>query len=76
MLSLADGLGIGIGFTLALAALGAVRELLGTGMLTFYETSLQIMPAAFEPFTFMVEAPGAFVCLGLMLAVMNLFESK
>ena len=76
MLSLADGLGIGIGFTLALAALGAVRELLGTGMLTFYEKSLQIMPAAFEPFTFMVEAPGAFVCLGLMLAVMNLFETK
>jgi electron transport complex protein RnfE len=76
MLSLADGLGIGIGFTLALAALGAVRELLGTGMLTFYENSLQVMPAAFEPFTFMVEAPGAFVCLGLMLAVMNLFGSK
>lgn len=71
--SLADGLGIGIGFTLSLAALGAVRELFGTGMLTFWETPIQIFGPSFQSFTFMVEAPGAFVCLGLMLCVMNLF---
>ena len=70
--SLADGLGIGIGFTLALGALGAVREILGNG--TFYGISL--FGPSFEPFKFMVEAPGAFVGLGLMLCVMNMLESK
>jgi len=74
--SLADGLGIGIGFTLALAALGAVRELLGAGTLTFWETPIQILSPTIQPFTFMVEAPGAFVCLGLMLCLMNLVGSK
>ena len=74
--SLADGLGIGIGFTLALAALGAVRELLGAGTLTFWETPIQILSPTVQPFTFMVEAPGAFVCLGLMLCLMNLVGSK
>jgi H+/Na+-translocating ferredoxin:NAD+ oxidoreductase subunit E len=74
--SLADGMGIGIGFTLALAALGAVRELLGAGTLTFWETPIQILSPNIQPFTFMVEAPGAFVCLGLMLCLMNLVGSK
>ncbi len=74
--SLADGLGIGIGFTLALAALGAVRELFGNGTLTIWETPIQIFGPAFQPFTFMVEAPGAFICLGLMLCLMNLVGSK
>ena len=50
----------------------AVREILGNG--TFYGISL--FGPSFEPFTFMVEAPGAFVGLGLMLCVMNMLESK
>jgi electron transport complex protein RnfE len=69
-------LGIGIGFTLALGALGAVRELFGTGMLTVWETPIRIFGDAYQPFTFMVEAPGAFVCLGLMLCLMNLVGNK
>lgn len=68
MLSLADGLGMGIGFTIALGALGAVREVLGSG--TFL--GAQVFGPSFQPFTFMVEAPGAFVSLGLMLCLMNL----
>lgn len=70
LFSIADGLGIGIGFTLSLAALGGVREILGTG--TFYGAS--VFGPSFQPFTFMIQAPGAFVCLGLMLCIMNLFE--
>ncbi len=70
--SFADGLGMGIGFTLSLAALGAVRELFGNGTLTIWETPIQIFGPSFQPFTFMVEAPGAFICLGLMLCVMNM----
>ncbi len=74
--SLLDGLGIGLGFTLSLMALAAVRELLGTGMLTFWVTPIQIFSPSYQPFTFMIEAPGAFVALGLMLCVMNLVGKK
>ncbi len=69
-LSLADGLGMGLGFTLALGTLGAVREVLGNG--SFYGIDL-FGPS---PFVFMVEAPGAFVGLGLLLCVMNMLESR
>jgi electron transport complex protein RnfE len=74
--SFLDGLGFSIGFTLALIALAAVRELLGTGALTFWEKPIQIFGPSFQPFSFMIEAPGAFVALGLMLCVMNLIGKK
>jgi electron transport complex protein RnfE len=74
--SFLDGLGIGIGFTLSLIALAAVRELLGTGALTFWVKPIQIFGPSFQPFSFMIEAPGAFVALGLMLCVMNLVGKK
>ena len=75
--SIADGLGIGIGFTLSLAALGAVRELLGNGTLTIW-TGLPVFEigSGFLPFAFMLEAPGAFIGLGLMLCGMNLIGKK
>ena len=81
-LSIADGLGIGIGFTLSLAALGSLRELFGANNLTIWTTPTSIIGVQevfgphFQPFTFMVQAPGAFVCLGLMLCLMNLLGSK
>jgi electron transport complex protein RnfE len=74
--SFLDGLGIGIGFSLSLIALAAVRELLGTGKLTFWVIPIQIFGPSFQPFRFLVEAPGAFVALGLMLCVMNLVGKK
>ncbi len=77
--SLLDGLGIGIGFTLSLAALAAVRELLGTGLLTVWKDwglAFDVFGPAYKPFTFMVEAPGAFVALGLMLCLMNLVPKR
>jgi electron transport complex protein RnfE len=80
--STADGLGIGIGYTLALGALGAVREILGTGSLKgeipflFSYHLPNLFGHAFKPFSFMVEAPGAFVGLGLMLCLMNLTAKK
>ncbi len=72
MASLADGLGIGIGFTLALGSLGAIREILGYGTILGHN----IMGPSFEPFSFVVQAPGAFMCLGLMLCLMNLAGKK
>ena len=74
--SLLDGLGMGIGFTLSLMALAAVRELLGTGMLTIWVTPIQIFGPSYQPFSFMVEAPGSFMALGLMLCLMNLVGKK
>jgi Na+-translocating ferredoxin:NAD+ oxidoreductase subunit E len=68
----ADGLGIGLGFTLSLGALGAVREILGTGHFLGYA----VLGANYEPFSFMVQAPGAFVALGLMLCLMNIVGKK
>jgi electron transport complex protein RnfE len=72
--SIADGLGIGVGFTIALGALAGIREAFGAGAISvpFSDTVIHVFGPSFQPFTFMVEAPGAFVCLGLMLAVMNL----
>jgi electron transport complex protein RnfE len=70
--SFADGLGIGIGFTLSLAALATFREVLGSG--TFL--NIPVFGPSFKPFGFMVEAPGAFVCLGLMLCIMNMLGKK
>lgn len=82
--SAADGLGMGIGFTLSLATLGGLREVLGAGTLTLWGAPLFDGPIfdianffpGFQPFGFMVQAPGAFVCLGLMLCGMNLVGSK
>lgn len=76
--SLADGLGIGIGFTLSLGALGMVREVIGTGCFTIpFGAKFTLLSGDwYTPFAFMVQAPGAFVCLGLMLCLMNLVPNK
>jgi electron transport complex protein RnfE len=65
-----DGLGIGLGYTLSLTVLGAIREVLGQGTLF----GIDVMWSSFRPFTFMTEAPGAFVSLGILLAIMNSFS--
>ncbi|MDH6533921.1 electron transport complex subunit E [Parabacteroides sp. 52] len=61
-----DGIGIGLGFTLALTLLGSVRELLGTGKLF----NLTIMPEEFGALIFVL-APGAFIALGFLIALVN-----
>ncbi|HOP46187.1 MAG TPA: electron transport complex subunit E [Desulfobacteraceae bacterium] len=70
--SVADGLGMGIGFTLSLTFLGGIREIIGSGTLFGHS----IMWDSFEPFSIMVQAPGAFICLGLILALMNWISVK
>ncbi len=67
--SIADGLGHGLGFTISLTVLGAVREILGAG--TFF-SKITLFGPDFVPFSFIVKPPGAFVCLGLLLGVMNI----
>ena len=70
--SLMDALGMGVGFTLSLFALSAVREILGKG--SFY--GMSVFGPSFQPFSFLIEAPGAFVSLGLMLCIMNMLGKK
>lgn len=66
-LAIADGLGMGLGFTMSLTFLGSIREILGAG--TWF--GHPVLWEGFQPFSVMVEAPGAFLCLGLILAAMN-----
>lgn len=62
-----DGLGMGLGFTVALTAIGAVRELLGSGTVF----GLRVMPGGYEPVSIMVLAPGAFFVLSVLTALQN-----
>ena len=66
-----DGLGMGLGFTLALTVIGALRELLGTGEIFGF----RIMPESFEPVSIMIMAPGAFFVLAILTALQNRFKA-
>ncbi len=64
--SVMDGIGMGLGFTLALTLLGATRELLGTGKIF----SFTMFPENYGALVFVL-APGAFICLGYLIAIIN-----
>jgi electron transport complex protein RnfE len=65
--SIADGLGMGPGFTCAITMICAVRELFGAGTLL----GVQVMPAGYMPMDLLVKPAGGFIVLGLMMALMN-----
>lgn len=67
-----DGIGMGLGFTLALVILGGVREILGNG--TFL--GIQLFGEGFQPATIMILPPGAFIMLGIILAIIQLVSHK
>ena len=69
--SICDGIGIGIGFTLALTILGFVRELLGNGAVFGYS----IFPESMKMLVFVL-APGAFITLGLLMAIVNSVKNR
>ena len=71
-LSIFDGIGVGIGFTIGLTAIGIVRELLGAGTLF----GKQVIPASYEPISIFILAPAAFLALSLLCALMNKVKSK
>jgi len=70
--SLVDGLGMGLGFTLALVALGSIRELLGSGSLF----GLALVGAEVPRVLVFVLPPGAFITLGLLLWAMNALDAR
>ena len=70
LLSIADGIGMGVGFTLGLAVLGTVREILGAGSVTVWGNLNFVIPGM-QPAILMILAPGGFIALGFILALMN-----
>ena len=78
--SIFDGLGMGLGFTFGLSCLGAVREILGAGQLFGF----QILPLAdkasgtpgYTPITIFIMAPGAFLVLAFLVAIMGIVRKK
>ncbi|QEK12314.1 electron transport complex subunit E [Crassaminicella thermophila] len=70
--SAVDGIGMGLGFTIALTILGSVREILGAGSIF----GKVLFGASFQPALIMILPPGAFLALGLLLALLNLIQSK
>lgn len=74
-LSLADGIGMGLGFTCALAVLASIRELIGTGSLTVWG-DLAFNLKGYTSLLLVTLPPGGFITLGLLLAVMNRIELR
>lgn len=72
LLSIFDGIGMGLGFTCSLTIIGLIRELIGAGTVF----NVRIMPAAYEPFSIFVMAPGAFFVLALLTAIQNKLKLK
>ncbi len=70
--SIIDALGMGIGFTLALSVLGAIREIFSTGKIF----EIQIMPDWFVPCAAMAMPAGAFITLGMLLGLVNLISKR
>ena len=72
LLSVMDGVGMGLGFTLALTLVSVIREFIGNG--TFFGT--QVLPESVEPIAIFVQPPGAFLVLAAIIAVMNAIGIK
>ncbi len=70
--SIFDGLGMGLGFTLGLLAISALRELVGAGTFLGY----QVLPTGYEPVNIFIMAPGAFLVLALLTAFLNHRKAK
>ena len=68
--SMIDGLAMGIGFTLSLSLISIIREILGTGRLTLFDTTVFTISGMNPAFIFMF-APGAFLTMGLLLGLFN-----
>ena len=68
----ADGIGMGIGFTLALTVMATFREILGNGTWA----GMRVMPHTYDPMLMAILAPGAFITLGTLMATINMIKEK
>lgn len=75
--SAVDGLGMGLGYTLTVVVLGAIRELFGSGtLLSGTNFVINVFGDKFQPAGIFVAPPGAFIVLGIMIAVFNVMLKK
>ena len=72
LLSVFDGVGMGLGFTISLTILGLIRELVGAGT----AFGVQVLPKSYNPIGIFVKAPGAFLVIAFMIMVMNACGKK
>lgn len=70
--SIFDGLGMGVGFTLAITLIGSIRELIGNGTIF----GLPLFGTSFEPMLLFVLAPGGFITFGSMIGLVNIVQAK
>ena len=70
--SMADGLGMGLGFTLALTLLACLREILGAGTVF----GMQVFPEGFKPMTIAIQPAGGFILLGLLLGAISVITAR
>lgn len=70
--SACDGIGMGLGFTIALGCMGLIREFIGSGT----AFGMTVLPEAFPKTLLFVMAPGAFFTLAVMMAVLNNIKNK
>lgn len=70
--SMADGIGMGLGFTLSLSVVATIRELLGNGTWL----GIRILPQSYNPMLIAILAPGAFFTLGFLMAAINMLKEK
>ena len=74
--SAADGLGMGLGFTLVIVIIGAFREILGNGTLTLFNTELLTSVPGFTPALVFIMPPGGFLAIGFLMALKQKFWKK
>lgn len=70
--SIADGIGMGLGFTLSLTVIATIREILGNGTWL----NIRVLPETYSPMLVAILAPGAFITLGFLMALMNMLKEK
>ncbi len=75
-ISVADGIGMGIGYTIIIAGLAAFRELFGTGQIVFLNATLISLPAFYKPPNILMLFPGAFILFGLIVAASHALNRR
>ncbi len=70
--SMLDGLGMGLGFMLAIIIIASIREILGVGTIL----DIRILPASYKPMIVAILPPGAFITIGLLMGLLNIFQNK
>ncbi|MBP9015543.1 MAG: electron transport complex subunit E [Candidatus Atribacteria bacterium] len=72
LLTMADSLGMGIGYTMVITVIGIIRELFGYGQFFYH----QVFPSSYQGMMMMILPPGAFLLIGLCIAILNHFYRR